>query len=145
MTQMAKKKKMFKVKKAKDFPIGTRFIAERWVQSGMGGNNLEKILVTLVAYSRQGDQVVILEDDDDYGNVFLMNVNDLLPEDYVDPAIPFADHLMSVLFKETTKKYNLEIMDQDQCYDPKSFQVENTVDGSIFEITVVRKKKPSED
>lgn len=142
---MAKKNKMFKVKKAKDFPIGTRFLAERLVKYGMGGSELVKIPVTLVAYSRQGDEVVILEADDDDGNVFLMNVNDLLPEDYVDPAIPFTDHLMSVLFKETTSKYNLEIVDQSPCCDPKSFQVENTVDGSIFEVTVVCKNKPSED
>ncbi len=90
------------------------------------------------------DEVAILEEDYDNGNIFPMNANNPLAEDYVDPAIPFAEHLMSVIYKETTSKYNLRLVDQGQCYNPKCSQVENIVDSSIFEITVVCKKKPTE-
>jgi hypothetical protein len=48
--------------KAKDVPLGTKFI-------------VEDITYEIIAYSKQGDQVVVLEDEE--GNIFNKNINDL--------------------------------------------------------------------
>lgn len=130
---------MNKCKKAKDFPIGTRFIAERYVKYGMGDSELVKIPVTLVAYSKQGDEVVILESDDDHSTVFLMNVNDLLPEDYIDPIVPFMQHVMNAMNNACSPQYHLNTRIQDS-----TLFVENGSDGSEFKLTVVCTKKPRE-
>lgn len=128
-----------KIKKAKDFPIGTHFIMERRVQYGMGQNSLEETPVTLVGYSRQGDEVVIVESDDN-ASVYLVNVNDLLPENYVNPIVPFMEHVMDAINNACSPEYQLNTTIQDS-----TLFVENESDGSLFELTVVCKKKPSEE
>jgi len=133
-------KKKSKIKKAKDFPLGTRFILEQNYQSGMGLNSTEKIPVTLIAYSRQGDEVVVLEGNDEYATLYVENVNDLYPEDYVDPVIPFMKHLQDAIGNACNQKYvlNAEIR-RDSIF------VENEKDGSVFELKVSCSLKPKDD
>lgn len=123
------KKRNYKV--AKDFTIGTRFMMETWFQSGIGGMNQELVPVTLVAYSKQGDEVVIVETDE--GTVYTKNINDLKPADYVDPIDGFIEHITDAMQNAFDEEYTLTVDRRNN-----ALVVLNESDNIRYKITVER-------
>lgn len=117
---------------AKDFPIGTRFMMEAIHQYGMGVVERSLTPVTLISYSKQGDEVVVVETDD--GEVHLHNINDLKPADYVDPTDVFVGHIVDIMQNSNKPDHRLTI----ETNNKNRLIVKNETDNSRYELTIKR-------
>jgi len=123
--------------KTTDFEIGTKFKVELYGRDSY--NRKSFVNVTLIAYSKQGDQVAVLEDDN--GKVYIENINDIYPIDKHDPE-PLDSFTSDLLYglQEGIKNWGNGFTYECSVNYDNTITAMSNYSGDTFHITVTHVK-----